>query len=132
MKCTTCGHEGTAVLETRKLSEGQVTRRRHGCGHCGATFNTYEVDDRIWKSVKRLVINESRVAGITRRQRLFHRNEQILELLKRGEKHSVVASQFGLSDNMISTIARKAGVPSYARQRGIKVEKAMPKARYVR
>lgn len=129
MKCTTCGHDQTVVLETRKLSGGQVVRRRHGCGNCGNAFNTYEVDDRIWNTVKKYALNEARTRGFERRQALFHRNEQILELLKRGEKHSVVASMFGLSDNMISTIARNAGVPSYARQRGLPAASA-PKRRY--
>lgn len=132
MRCTQCGHDKTVVLETRKLSDGQVVRRNHGCGKCGSSFNTYEIDDRIWNTVKKYVVSDARARGFERRQALFNRNEQILELLKSGEKHSVVASQFGLSDNMVSTIARKAGVPSYARQRGIKAEKAAPNARYAK
>jgi transcriptional regulator NrdR family protein len=114
------------------VADGHVIRRRHGCGNCGASFSTYEVDDRIWKTVKKYAVNEARTRGFTRRQQIHHRNQQILELLKRGEKHSVVASQFGLSDNMISTIARNAGVPSYARQRGLKAEKAAPNKRFAK
>jgi len=127
MKCTKCGHGDTQVLETRKIQGGQVTRRHRACGQCGHTFNTYEIDDTLLKTIKKYALNEGREKALTRRSNLHARNEQILAMLKSGEKHSVVASQFGLSDNMISTIARRAGVPSYARQRGLKAEAAKPK-----
>lgn len=127
MKCTKCGHGDTQVLETRKIQGGQVTRRHRACGQCGHTYNTYEVDEIIWKSVKKVALGHHHTNALIKRSNLHARNEQILAMLKSGEKHSVVASEFGLSDNMISTIARRAGVPSYARQRGLKAEAAKPK-----
>lgn len=127
MKCTKCGHGDTTVLETRKLQGGQVTRRHRACGQCGHAFSTYEVDGTIWNTVKKYALGDDHTKALRKKHNLHARNEQILNMLKLGEKHSVVASEFGLSDNMISTIARRAGVPSYARQRGLKVEAAKPK-----
>ena len=127
MKCTKCGPGETSVLETRKLQGGQVTRRYRACGQCGHAFNSYEVDELLWKTVKKYALGDEHTKALMKRHNLHARNEQILNMLKRGEKHSVVASQFGLSDNMISTIARRAGVPSYARQRGLKAEAPKPR-----
>lgn len=127
MKCTQCGHDETQVLETRKIQNGQTTRRLRACGQCGHTFNTYEIDDALLKTLKKYALTEERIQKQEKRSRLYARNQQILAMLTAGEKHSVIASQFGLSDNMISTIARKAGVPSYAHQRGLKAVATKPK-----
>lgn len=42
MKCPYCGHDDTAVLETREADEGSVTRRRRRCAACDKRFTTYE------------------------------------------------------------------------------------------
>jgi transcriptional regulator NrdR family protein len=114
MKCSRCGHE-TAVLSTRTEHVGLVLKRRRGCGYCGHKFSTYEVDDGLVETIKKYLLPH--VKALRKRHELHARNEQILALLEAGEKHAVVASQFGLSDNMISTIARRAGVPAYRRTR---------------
>lgn len=114
MICVQCGHD-TAVLSTRPEQDGMVLRRRRGCGNCGHKFSTYEVDDGLVKTIKKYLTPH--VNALRKRQELHARNEQILALLQAGEKHAVVASQFGLSDNMISTIARRAGMPAYRRMR---------------
>ncbi len=42
MKCPFCGHDDTAVLETRDADEGTVLRRRRRCAACERRFTTYE------------------------------------------------------------------------------------------
>jgi transcriptional repressor NrdR len=42
MRCPYCGHEDTAVLETRASDDGSVLRRRRECPGCNKRFTTYE------------------------------------------------------------------------------------------
>jgi transcriptional repressor NrdR len=42
MRCPYCGHEDTAVLETRASDDGSVLRRRRECPSCHKRFTTYE------------------------------------------------------------------------------------------
>jgi transcriptional repressor NrdR len=42
MRCPFCQHPDTDVLDTRKLNEGEITRRRRKCKACGRRFTTYE------------------------------------------------------------------------------------------
>lgn len=42
MRCPFCLHSDTDVLDTRKLNEGEMIRRRRKCRHCGRRFTTYE------------------------------------------------------------------------------------------
>lgn len=42
MRCPYCQHSDTDVLDTRKLNEGEMIRRRRKCRHCGRRFTTYE------------------------------------------------------------------------------------------
>ena len=117
MNCVRCGYE-TSVLATREEQGGLVVKRRRGCGYCGHKFNTYEIDDGLVDTLKKYLTPH--LKAVRKKHELFARNEQILAMLRAGDKHAVVAAQFGLSDNMVSTIARRAGVPAYARQRGLK------------
>lgn len=117
MKCVQCG-SATAVRETRGEYGDQVLRRRRECSHCGHRFNSYEIDDGLLETMRKYLGPHLKALG--KRQRLAQRNEKILAALQAGAKHAVVAAEFGLSDNMISTIARRAGVPAYKRQRGLK------------
>ena len=45
-----------------------------------------------------------------KRRALYHRNAKILARLATGEKHASIASDFHLSDGMVSTIAANAGL----------------------
>ena len=114
MMCAQCGHE-TTVLSTRPEHGGMVVKRRRGCGHCGHKFSTYEIDDGLVETLQKYLAPH--IKALQKRYELRARNEQILGMLDAGEKHAVVASQFGLSDNMVSTIARRAGVPAYRNRR---------------
>jgi transcriptional repressor NrdR len=42
MHCPYCGHEDSAVLETRASDDGSVLRRRRECPACHKRFTTYE------------------------------------------------------------------------------------------
>lgn len=42
MRCPSCQHQESDVLETRKLGEGELIRRRRKCRACKRRFMTYE------------------------------------------------------------------------------------------
>ena len=42
MKCPFCGHDETAVVDTRLSDEGDIIRRRRKCNVCDKRFTTYE------------------------------------------------------------------------------------------
>jgi transcriptional repressor NrdR len=42
MKCPSCQHNGTRVLDSRPIDEGRATRRRRECEDCGFRFTTFE------------------------------------------------------------------------------------------
>ncbi|NNJ12036.1 transcriptional repressor NrdR [Chloroflexales bacterium ZM16-3] len=42
MRCPYCQHQETDVSDSRKLSDGELIRRRRKCRNCGRRFTTYE------------------------------------------------------------------------------------------
>ncbi|RJO63275.1 MAG: transcriptional repressor NrdR [Myxococcales bacterium] len=42
MKCPSCSHADTSVIDSRVTREGREIRRRRACDKCGARFTTYE------------------------------------------------------------------------------------------
>lgn len=108
MNCVRCGRD-TSVLESRMVDA--MLRRRRECTHCGHRFSTYEMDDGCVKTIKKHMYPHMR--AVARRVELTRRNEKIIALLQSGIKHSAVAAEFGLSDSMVSTIARRNKVLSY-------------------
>lgn len=42
MKCPTCHHNGTRVLDSRPVDEGKSIRRRRECEECQYRFTTFE------------------------------------------------------------------------------------------
>lgn len=42
MKCPSCQHNGTRVLDSRPIDEGRATRRRRECEKCSYRFTTFE------------------------------------------------------------------------------------------
>lgn len=42
MRCPSCGHEDTRVLDSRPSDEGAAIRRRRECPDCGHRFTTFE------------------------------------------------------------------------------------------
>lgn len=108
MKCPDCGGN-TRVLETRAESEGMVTKRRHRCSNCDRVFGSVQVYDEVWPTIRKWAV-EGNGRAVLKRRALFRRNEQILQRLATGEKHASIASDFHLSDGMVSTIAARAGL----------------------
>ena len=128
MKCIKCGGD-TTVSETRNLHADVVTRRTRKCTVCDHKFSTYETDEGIWKSIRKLI--PAHADAVEKKKILFARNQRIATLLRQGEKHAAVAHQFGLSDNMVSTIAAEMGIPS--RRTGLLREwKANASKKYIR
>jgi transcriptional regulator NrdR family protein len=92
-------------------------RRRRVCGHCEKRFYTYEIDGGIWNALNKVTI-PVHVKALAKATALAQRNEQIVARLRAGEKHVTIAADFALSDNMVSTIAARAGISSKRKQRG--------------
>src|SRR5205809_1082006 len=42
MRCPSCGHEDTRVVDSREAEDGQSIRRRRACDACGERFTTRE------------------------------------------------------------------------------------------
>ncbi|MCS6882230.1 MAG: transcriptional regulator NrdR [Oscillochloridaceae bacterium] len=42
MRCPYCQHPETDVVDTRKLNDGEIIRRRRRCRSCNRRFTTYE------------------------------------------------------------------------------------------
>lgn len=42
MKCPSCGHPDSRVIDSRGAHEGEAIRRRRECEKCGRRFTTYE------------------------------------------------------------------------------------------
>lgn len=42
MKCPSCSHEDTKVIDSREANDGLSTRRRRECEKCAFRFSTYE------------------------------------------------------------------------------------------
>lgn len=42
MKCPSCGHENSKVLESRSIEDNTVMRRRRSCLSCDYRFSTHE------------------------------------------------------------------------------------------
>ena len=109
MKCPKCNGM-TTVLETRDMYSDVVNKRRRKCNTCGYKYSTYEIGDAIWKTMQKYI--PAHVHGVEKERIRRQRNEVIRQRLLTGEKHASIAMDFKLSDNMISTIAKRMGVPS--------------------
>lgn len=42
MRCPSCGHADTRVIDSREAEDGGSIRRRRGCDDCGERFTTFE------------------------------------------------------------------------------------------
>lgn len=116
MKCPKCG-AATTVSETRTGFDEVVNKRRRECTHCGNKFSTYEIDEGLEKTLKKYL--DAHVKAVLKQRALTQRNERIEARLRAGEKHASIAADFGLSDNMVSTISRRLGIPAYQKTRKI-------------
>lgn len=111
MKCSHCGFADTSVLESRKLLGGSVIRRRRGCGHCGSTFSTYEIDGGIWGTVKKWALG-SHAPALEKRHALRERDGQIVAMVLAGYSQKQAADKFGVSVRTVCYAVKKAGLPT--------------------
>ena len=116
MMCTQCGH-ATRVVETRAEFDGLVNRRRRECQACSHRFSTLEIDDALGATIRKHLGPHAK--AVRKRQDLNRRDSEIANRLRAGEKHAALAAEYGLSDSMVSTIARRMGIPAYAQQRRV-------------
>jgi hypothetical protein len=110
LRCQHCGNLDTEVLETRNLMRGAVVRRRRGCGHCGESFATYEIDGGIWGTVKKWAL-KSRAPALEKKHAQRARDGEIASLILAGHQLKDIAARFGLAASTISYAAKKAGLP---------------------
>jgi len=62
--------------------------------------------------------------SVVNRRGLTLRNFKIAERLKAGEKHLTISIDFNLSPNMVSTIARRMGIPSKRMRKPLSTHKS--------
>ena len=106
MKCAHCNAQ-TRVLDTRERAEFEVVRR-HLCTN-GHTFRTVQLlhtvvhDQRTWLGTAIARANR----GVAQRRARYAMRSAVAALLRRGEKHVVIASELGCHERFVRTVARE-------------------------
>lgn len=83
MKCPTCQHLGTRVLDSRPVDEGKAIRRRRECESCQYRFTTFE-------KLEELPLIVVKKEGIREE---FSREKMLRGLIKACEKRPVALKQ---------------------------------------
>lgn len=83
MKCPTCQHLGTRVLDSRPVDEGKSIRRRRECESCQYRFTTFE-------QLEELPLIVVKKEGIREE---FSREKMLRGLIKACEKRPVALKQ---------------------------------------
>ena len=83
MKCPTCQHNGTRVLDSRPVDDGRAIRRRRECERCQYRFTTFE-------KVEEIPLIVVKKEG-TREE--FSRDKILRGLIKACEKRPVALKQ---------------------------------------
>ncbi|MFS0654616.1 transcriptional regulator NrdR [Bacillus sp. 179-C3.3 HS] len=83
MKCPTCQHLGTRVLDSRPVDEGKSIRRRRECESCQYRFTTFE-------KLEQLPLIVVKKEGIREE---FSREKMLRGLIKACEKRPVSLKQ---------------------------------------
>ncbi|MGE6259315.1 transcriptional regulator NrdR [Heyndrickxia sporothermodurans] len=83
MKCPTCSHNGTRVIDSRPVDEGRSIRRRRECELCSFRFTTFEkVEQPPLIVVKKQGVREE-----------FNRDKILRGLIKACEKRPVALAE---------------------------------------
>lgn len=83
MKCPSCQHNGSRVVDSRPADDGRSIRRRRECEHCAFRFTTFEkVEESPLIVVKKEGIREE-----------FSRNKILRGLIRACEKRPVTLDQ---------------------------------------
>lgn len=83
MKCPSCQHNGTRVLDSRPVDEGRSIRRRRECEECQFRFTTFE-------KVEEIPLIVVKKEGIREE---FSREKLLRGLIKACEKRPVALKQ---------------------------------------
>ncbi|MFD1737137.1 transcriptional regulator NrdR [Bacillus salitolerans] len=100
MKCPSCYHNGTRVLDSRPVDEGKSIRRRRECEECLYRFTTFE-------KVEELPLIVVKKEG-TREE--FSREKILRGLIKACEKRPVSLSQLEEITQEVEIELRNQGV----------------------
>ncbi|MBM7584913.1 transcriptional repressor NrdR [Bacillus pakistanensis] len=99
MKCPTCKHNGTRVVDSRPVDEGRSIRRRRECEECNYRFTTFE-------KVEELPLIVVKKEG-TREE--FSREKILRGLIRACEKRPVPLEQLEFITNDIEQELRNQG-----------------------
>ncbi len=94
MRCPSCQHEETRVVDSRSTGEGFVIRRRRECARCGFRFTTYE----------RLELTLPQVIKKDGRREPFSREKLIVGIRKACHKRPVSEEDI---ENFVSQLERE-------------------------
>ena len=83
MKCPSCGHLESKVLDSRPANEGVCIRRRRECLNCQKRFTTFETIE----SVSFMVVKKDKT------RELFDRNKVLNGIIRACEKRPVTMQQ---------------------------------------
>ncbi|WP_243291226.1 transcriptional regulator NrdR [Bacillus sp. FJAT-47783] len=100
MKCPSCHHQGTRVLDSRPVDEGKSIRRRRECESCQYRFTTFE-------KVEEIPLIVVKKEG-TREE--FSREKMLRGLIKACEKRPVALKQLEEIVQEIEKELRNQGV----------------------
>ncbi|WP_413379164.1 transcriptional regulator NrdR [Alkalihalobacillus sp. 1P02AB] len=93
MRCPTCHHNGTRVLDSRPSHEGRSIRRRRECEACNQRFTTFEMIE----EVPLIVVKKDG----TRQE--FSRDKILRGLIRACEKRSVSLETL---ENIVNSVER--------------------------
>ncbi|ALC81989.1 MULTISPECIES: transcriptional regulator NrdR [Bacillus] len=100
MKCPSCQHQGTRVLDSRPVDEGKSIRRRRECEQCHFRFTTFE-------KVEEIPLIVVKKEGVREE---FSRDKILRGLIKACEKRHVALTQLEDICNDIERELRSQGV----------------------
>lgn len=100
MKCPTCQHNGTRVLDSRPVDDGRAIRRRRECEECQYRFTTFE-------KVEEIPLIVVKKEG-TREE--FSREKMLRGLIKACEKRPVTLKQLEDITHEVEKELRNQGV----------------------
>ncbi|MCH1627300.1 transcriptional regulator NrdR [Fredinandcohnia quinoae] len=100
MKCPTCQHNGTRVLDSRPVDEGRAIRRRRECEACQFRFTTFE-------KVEEIPLIVVKKEG-TREE--FSREKMLRGLIKACEKRPVTLKQLEDITHEVEKELRNQGI----------------------
>ncbi|HLO10944.1 MAG TPA: transcriptional regulator NrdR [Pseudoneobacillus sp.] len=100
MKCPSCQHNGTRVLDSRPVDEAKAIRRRRECEICNFRFTTFE-------KVEEIPLIVVKKEG-TREE--FNRDKVLRGLIKACEKRPVALNELEVIVNEVERELRSSGI----------------------